>query len=124
MFYIYPLNLHFHDVNHYEVEHDQQDQGEVIDKEEEGQGMDFVEVFNICAKKLVMMNDAVDFDFIWILLKYIPMHCALIELVFRMFLFTEIQLMLLKPKKPIKLFTKLCKINVYKSNVIKTKKAI
>ena len=52
------------------------------------------------------------------------MHCALIELVFRMFLFTEIQLMLLKPKKPIKLFTKLCKINVYKSNVIKTKKGI
>ena len=35
-------NLHFHDVDHYDVEHDQQDQGEVIDEEEEGQGVDFV----------------------------------------------------------------------------------
>ena len=98
VFYVYPLNLHFHDVNHSDVEHDQQDQGEVIDKEEEGQGVDFVKVFNIRAEKLVMMNTAVDFDFIWILFDYIPMHCALIELVFRMLLFTEIQLMLLNHK--------------------------
>ena len=83
------MNLHFHDIDHYDVEHDQQDQGEVIDEEEEGQGVDFVEVFYICAKKLVMMNAAVDFHFIRVLLKYISMHCALIELVFRMFLFTE-----------------------------------
>ena len=62
--HILHLSLHFHDVNHYEVEHDQQDQGEAIDKEEKGQGVDFVQVFDICSKKLVMMNDAVDFDFI------------------------------------------------------------
>ena len=57
--------------------------------------MNHVEILDICAKKLVMMKTAVDFNFIWILLKGIAMHRALVELVFWMFLFTEIQLMLL-----------------------------
>ena len=54
--------------------------------------MTHVEVLDICAEEFIVINGAVDFHCYCILFKGIPVHCALIELVIRMFLFTENQL--------------------------------